>query len=483
MGGLKKGIISLTTGNLVAQLITIATMPIITRLYTPQEYGVFAIFLSLLMIIYPISALHYHSAITLPSDNNIASDVVKLSTISIIITTTFLGLVLLFLSDIVDVEWFTILQNEKVLWLLPVAVLLQSLLLITTLWKIRNDDYVPVARARITEAFFDRVLTIIYANVNFGVIGFILGRVFGTIIALLFLLRKSSLSVKINRSNYFKIRKVASRYKAFPRYSIPATLLISVSREVPIFLLALFFNPLVVGSYALALRIVNMPMMLVGDGVSKAFFQKASKLKSNNKALDQHVLLLFHYMIYFIVPPLIFLAFYGDDLFSIIFGEKWRNSGKYTQILALSFFAMFLNRTLAVLFDVYEKQKEKLVFSMVLLFVRVSTILVAVNVTESVEIIILALSIVTFCVYMPCSFYLLKLSNVNLLDVLKVIKKNIAVLMMIIIGMPILHMYVCTEQYLSIALAFILMVVQGILVIISDKLLFNYMKGIYNKYI
>ena len=61
-----RNVITLGLGNLIAQLISVAAVPLITRLYTPEEYGIFTVYLAVSMAIFPIASLQFDTAAILP---------------------------------------------------------------------------------------------------------------------------------------------------------------------------------------------------------------------------------------------------------------------------------------------------------------------------------------------------------------------------------------------------------------------------------
>ena len=73
----------LTSGSVVAQLIGIAAVPILSRYYTPHQFGIFGSVSSIFSVLTVIAALRYHLAIVLPDNDSEALNLFALSTICV----------------------------------------------------------------------------------------------------------------------------------------------------------------------------------------------------------------------------------------------------------------------------------------------------------------------------------------------------------------------------------------------------------------
>lgn len=464
MSAFSKGVFSLAAGNTIAQLISIAAIPIITRLYSPESYGLFAFFYSAAMIITPLATMHYHTAIMLPESKRKSTNLFALSISGILGTCIVLTLVITFIPETWIPENNKSAEIDNHLWLFPILVLSQSIVLTTSFWIVKLKKFKEASISRIVEAGADRVLGIAFGFIGAGAQGLILSRIAGAISALYYVfLRKESHQSKIipNKQDVTisEIKEVAHKYIHFPKYSIFSTLFNVSSREAPILLLAIMFSSIVTGMYALAIRVINMPMAVVGDAISRAYYQRTSELNSTGQPIEKITIQLFTYMLYFAIPPIVFLICFSDQLFGVVFGYEWREAGTYTQILGITFLAMFIQRPLATLFDVFEKQKQKLVFSLSLFTLRVLSIFIGAAISDSPIVAVILLSTTTFLVYASSCFYLFHLANIALKTVgLKLANASLR-LSISLVGLPIVQYYyhsnLTHEILFSIAIFFI----------------------------
>ena len=144
------------------------------------------------------------------------------------------------------------------------------------------------------------------------------------------------------------------RYKKFPLFDSWASLLNSISWQLPAFLLAAYFSPTVVGFYALGLRIIQLPMSLIGSAISQVFFQRAS-VAIHQGTLASVTESIFEVLLKLGLFPMLLIAVAGENLFLVIFGSVWSEAGVYAQILSIWAIVWFLSSPLSTIFAVREK--------------------------------------------------------------------------------------------------------------------------------
>jgi len=104
---------------------------------------------------------------------------------------------------------------------------------------------------------------------------------------------------------------------------------------LPALMLSSFFSIPIVGFYSLGLMIVQMPLILISGALSQVFYQKASQNKNTQEGNKVLVEKLLDLLIFYAILPVMIFAITGEELFSVLFGETWREAGRYTQILHL----------------------------------------------------------------------------------------------------------------------------------------------------
>ena len=382
-----KNIIKLSSGNALALLISVGCMPIITRLYSPDDFGIYAIYFSILGIIYPISTLRYNSAIVLPESDDEAFLVLILSLIAVICT-TFLSFIIVFALNslsLVDPEIIT------VLWWFPLGVLINGFLISIMFWGTRLKLFGSMAVSRCLDSIADRGLVLslglLFAS---NPLFLVMGRLFGPFVSFVQLARnsfKSGWPVPPLLVSTNEIIQVAKRYRDFPLFASWAFFFSWGGLQLIPLLLAAEFSAIVVGYFFLVTRILNAPTMLVGDAIAKIYMQKASEMTDHlDSGLADLSLFLFKMLLMMIVPFFYIIETYGIALFSWFFGEDWKQAGLYSQILISAFSVFLIVRVFSVLFDILEYQKARLKFSIISFIINIGVVMLLSNATHNIYI-------------------------------------------------------------------------------------------------
>lgn len=377
-GSFIRNVFILTTGTTLAQVITILITPVLTRIYTPNNYGVLAEFTAITTVLSVIACGYYERTIVLPDNDEASSNLFVLSLI-LSIATSIISLlaVLLFRGEVAMA--FKTPELALWLWFIPLSLLTLGFFKAYNYWCIRQNRFELLAKRQIGQS-----LTSVGAQLVFGIVGnagsggLIVGNLIGQLIP------TGQLGFQICREygNQFRInvklssvKAQAIRYKQFLIYGAFSELLNSISTMLPVLLIGYYFNTTIVGFFALAQRILFLPAALIGGSISAALLPRAVTAHNNN-CLDVIMLKTFIRLLRLIVTPMLLLAICAPNLFGIVFGHTWSSSGQYVEYLVLWIIFQFISSPLAVIFDVLERQKELLLFNSIMITSRLIVLVI-----------------------------------------------------------------------------------------------------------
>ncbi len=412
MSSFARNVLSLGGGNFTAQLISILAVPVITRLCAPDEFGAFSFVFSLVAVLFPIATLRLNSAILLPKDEETADELLRLSVISVFLWAFLLMPILaLILGSTASVDEPT----RAVLWFLVAGVLVHGLVQCVDFWMLRHRKFGVMAWGVVGESVADRLFVITMGLSQQALASWLaLGRIVGGVMHL-FVFLQAGKAVGLpwrRRPPGVSTLSILKRYREFPLYSTWAFLLANGGRELPTLVFAGLFSATVAGMYALGVRVLGFPMLLIGDAIAKAFYRYATGLSDQPARLSESTCLLVRCTIYLIFPPMLLLSVAGPQLFEMVFGDGWFDAGRFAQILAMSFLVTFLYRVLSIFFDMYEKQAARLAFDAAQFVGRIGAMLLG-GWLGGVEGAVLGLLIATVLVHGAAAVYLLSLIGVG----------------------------------------------------------------------
>lgn len=367
-----KGILQLASGTAVSQLIVLLTTPILTRYYSPHDFGIAAFFLSFLIFMAPLASLNYYQAIILPKNEQNALNVSRLCVIISLGIFILVNLPVFFLMRPALGSFFKMPELTPIFWLIPVAILLRSLYLILTAYTARRRAFVLQSRARIAQTLAERglALAIGFAG-QVSSLTLVFTRFISFIIeaALLFYAFLRRDPAQETDEKVRTIRELAKDYREFPLFSSSAMLLANGSSQLPLLLLPVLYSPTVCGLFALGNRLFQLPMQLLGESIRNAYYKEVIDRIHQGEENCSGFLNLRKHLVAAGMFPFIFLLFFGEFLFKTVFGEQWAKAGTYAGILGFFFFFQFISTPISSLFNAYQKQRYLMLIS-ALLFVN-----------------------------------------------------------------------------------------------------------------
>ena len=357
-----KNVLTLMTGTTIAQAIPIAISPILTRIYTPEDFGVFALYMSVATLISATATARYELAIMLPKKDEDAINIMALSIIiAFIVSTITLLLVWFFNAQIVQ-----FLGNPEIsnwLYFVPLTVLLTGIYQTFNYWSNRNKQYKRIAVNKVIQTFTMSTVNLGIGFSNFVVNGLILGTISGQGLSTLLLAKTvwdedSKLLKKIKK---IKILAMIKKHKKLPLLNLPNAIIDGFRLSGINLLIAKFFTMATLGQFSLALKMVQVPMALVGSSLSQVFFQKVSSASKNDLYI---IIKSFIIKASLVAGPLFILLFlFAEEVFIFIFGDKWVLAGQSASIMTPWLFLNFISSPLSSLFIVLNKQEIMLIFS------------------------------------------------------------------------------------------------------------------------
>lgn len=364
----------LAGGTAAGQAIVVLASPLLTRLYTPEDFGLFAVFAALLAILGVIASLRYQLAIPLPESDEKAARVAVLSLL-VVLGMTVLSAIIVVLFGAPIAHALNTPVLAPYLWLLPPGLLLLGVYQVLNYWAIRTRAFPAIARTKVTQAL--GMTAVQLGAFALGPVALLLGRIVGQAAGVLTLLKTSVLPRRqaFTGIGAREVAEAANRYRRFPIYSTWGGAFNTAGTQLPPLLFAALFSPAIAGIYLLAHRVLAMPMQLLGKAIADVFFSSAAEAKRAG-VLGELVCRIHSKLAHIAMPPVLMLALLGPELFAWIFGDAWRQAGVFAQWMAPMVYATFVTSPISTLTSVLEKQIHAIIFQVSLLSLRVAGLLV-----------------------------------------------------------------------------------------------------------
>ncbi len=361
-----KNFFILFKGTLIAQIIPMLLMPVLTRLYSPDDFGILELFVSITTILGSVANLRYELSIVLPDRKEDAWNIMSLGFILAFVLSLILQILIGFFADAITI----VLNNSQIkIWLyfVPITVLLQGIYNMLSYYNTREKLYKSISTASILRSSSRTASQIGFGLVSKTPMGLIIGQILGYAFSIIPLSAKIKYRLFIKKTKWKNMKTLAKRYNDFPKYTMPATLANVLATNLTSVLISALYNITQVGYYSLSNRILGLPSAIIGSSMQNVYYKEAhEQLKKYGHAKEVFISTLKKLSLVSI-PIILVIFFLGEWIFALVFGEEWRIAGYYAKILIPLIMIRFVSAPLSISLSVFERQRVSLFWQIGLL--------------------------------------------------------------------------------------------------------------------
>ena len=394
-----RNIATLMTGSAIAQSIPILISPILTRVYSPEEFGTFALYIAFISIGASIVTIKYEAAILLPKKEENAKYLVYISSMFALFFSLVFFIIYIFFK--VEINKLFNLTNN-IFYFVPFGMFLFAVYAILLQWANRKKEYKNMNINRLIQSSsisFFQILIGIFNKVSFGLI---LSDVIGRLLAVLLIINRVLKQVKLEFFSFKKTISLIKRYKKFPKYEMPASVLNITSYELVYIIIPIYFSSITAGLYFLVFRVLMTPISFIGTSITEVFKNRAIEDLNNYNSCRLIYKKIFLLLFAIGIIPIIIILVWGQVIFAFIFGEEWKEAGLYAQILAPLALLRLISSPLSYLFIIKEKLELDLLLQFIFFILIIFSLVIGIF-YNNINLLITLLSL------SGCLFYILQI--------------------------------------------------------------------------
>lgn len=362
-----RNVLVVMSGTAAAQAIGFALTPVISRLYSPADFGIFGAFGAISGVIAAGVTMEFTQAIMLPKEKE---DALHLFFVSCLCTVAVSVLCLVFCLLFPD----TVLGLMKtdgvwVLALLVLSTLATGLNSSCQAWCIRVKAFKETSASQVIRSLSSNGMQVGFGILKGGAAGLIVSVALADLLASINLVRVllPDLAPLRRTLRWDRIRQLAMDYKDFPLYSASQNVINALSSGLPVLLLTHFYGIVVAGMYAFGARILVLPMGLVLRSLRQVLFQKAGETQHRGGRLLPLYIKVTAGLFVLIFLPALVLFIWAPVIFSWIFGAQWLMAGEFAQSLILWLMFYFCNLPAVLFAQIIRIQRTFFLYDLVLL--------------------------------------------------------------------------------------------------------------------
>lgn len=372
--GFLRSVATLTSANILGQLIMLLALPLLTRLYVPDDFGVFAIFTAIMGLVLIVSSLRYELAIPLPTGNRSAGILLALA-LAINAAIAILSGVLVWFFAARIAAWTGTEAVRGLLWLLPFAILAAGSYKALSFWAVRIQDYNRIGQTKVVQSLANVAAQVSAGVVGSGGGGLVVGHIIGQASGVFRLARGVSVASHLGRAwrSRSKVAVLLKRHRRFPLFDAPASFIDSANMQFAKVAVAVLFGPATAGLYLLAERVLQTPMNLVSKAVAQVLYgSSGAALREGRLHILSRKLVLT--LAILLIGPSILLFFMAEPLFVLVFGEGWRGSGTFASVLIVGLAVQFIYSPLSMVLMATEGQGINLIIHSSLVLLKLAVV-------------------------------------------------------------------------------------------------------------
>ncbi|WP_433955735.1 lipopolysaccharide biosynthesis protein [Janibacter indicus] len=363
----------LATGATVAQALPVALSPILTRIYSPSDFGVLALFVAVTTVAGSIATGRYEMAIMIADREEDAANLTCLCVALSAVSSVVLAIPLIIFSGPIAA---TMSSPDVGPWLLlaPLTVFFIGFFNALNYYNSRHKRFDSIARATASKSFLTVASQLALGAAGARPGGLVVGQALGALASNGVLLKNARYLAADFKPSRARMSTLAHRYRRFPILGMPGILANNLATQSTTFLLSSLFSIATVGYYSLVQRVLGLPSMIVGQAVSQVFFQAATEERQltgvsirSYRATTLKLVAL--------GSPIFGVGYLASpSIFRMAFGAEWQIAGEYARILAPLFFVRFVTVGVSTVGSVFEKQGLALGWNLGLLVVNAGAV-------------------------------------------------------------------------------------------------------------
>lgn len=359
----KKNILIMVIGRVFAQAIPVLLTPLLTRIYTPENFGIFGVFSTIISIIAMLSTGRYCLAIILPKKDEKAISLFSISSLLTVITAIIITILLLIWGDV----FFDLLNTpvlDKYIWMVVMNMLFMGLYESLYYYALRMKAFKILTTNIIVQSLVLISSRLIFGYLGYTEFGLLLSYLLGYAISYVLMLFRLNIQVGeiFKNLKWSEQKELMKRYHKFPKYSLAADTLSMTSNMAPNIFINKIFGTAVNGYYNMTDKILGSPIWLVTSSVGDVFRQEASEQFRTKGSCFVVFKKTVRAMFFWGLVPFLLLFIFAPYFITPLLGDGWSEVGNMLRVFSILYFIKFIVRPVYPVLYIVRKQDYNAIF-------------------------------------------------------------------------------------------------------------------------
>lgn len=412
-----KNVLVVFRGTVISQLIVLLSTPILSRIFTPENFGVLSIFTSISTILGSIYTLKFELPIVLPRKRKYS--------IYLMILSIFFSIFFSIITLLIFIVWkdhifgyFNLNQNSNLFLLVPCTTLFIGVSASIQQWFVRERKFNVLSNSNIIQSSSNSVVSLLLGIAGVYTSGLIFGQIVSYLFGIFYLIYTFYLDKNYNKfiskvDLERNLKNTFNSYVNYPKFMIVTTLLSVLSYQIIPIILQRLFSTEFVGYYSMANRLSLLPSVVIGSAIGRVFRAEVAFKANENEDIRPLFFATLKKMLVLGVSIYGLLAIIAPFLFSVFLGDSWKPAGDITRRLVIFIFAQFIVQTFYDILLVKSKLKIYMFLQLLLVITVILSIYVGSLIFVSPLNTITLMSVSVFFVLVFSLFMIYKTIEIN----------------------------------------------------------------------
>jgi len=347
------------SGNGLALVIPFIIAPLISRIFTPEDFGAFELFARTMGLIAIVGSLRFEFAILLPKDRVEVLALVKLCLrILVIVTLVSSVLILPFRSQIG--VFLNSSELPDLLWLLPFGVFSLGAFNIMNQYLIKSQSFKEAAVEKVVSASSNNLSKFLLGLLTPNSSSLVIGQIIGSVLPLFVVLRLQAIRKMLGEvfRTPISTKALFKRYRDFPLINTFHAFFHEGQHTVLLLLISVYYGEFALGLFGFAFRYLRVPLVVFGTSIGQVLNEKWSRDLNENHSIRSSVVKIVLFLAGTGLIPFAILFFFGEPIFTFVFGADWTQAGVYAEILAPWLFINFMASPISSIPILVQRQRD-----------------------------------------------------------------------------------------------------------------------------
>lgn len=357
-------ILKVFSGGSVAFIIGFIAMPIISRIYPPEEFGKYQLMLSIVTSVSVIASFRLNMALVLEKEKEDRDALTSLVLIIILFTSILFFLTMYFFGDFI-LTHLSAIELKPYIFIMSIMFLFYAIYDVTNYLYVANSKFGKFAKNNVIYQSTSSSTQIFGGLITANFISLFLSQTISYFITFFYGYKNLKFSLILDKKKY---NSFLLKHKNFIYFETPSILISSTTGKLPIFFFAKYHGVEYAAFYSMALLIFNAPMGVVISSFASVFYKEVSDNYQNKKILSELFSNTLKKLSAIIIISHIIVFTISDILISLYLGDNWLETSRLIRFLIFYSGLSLIFTTFSYSLSAINKQKNLFIMNLILLF-------------------------------------------------------------------------------------------------------------------